>query len=430
MNKIKQSIIILFIFAGLNSIHAQFSVPKSTDWEGVVAKVITCKQTTHFLYTELELLHTKTNKQIVDINIDITKIVLKDVSTGDAYPVLHDNEGHYLAGPVSGESSQLIGEKLYPGKRMILWAFFATMPTPSSPIDLTWPSIKTFNHVPIQLDKFEALGAFESPYQDLEIDQLRLHRLRHVVQAQIRLSKLASELDDDRQIYYRNMMLYDFKNQRLYPLMKNRDNEYIAEPHTDNVAGRRFLLKDMIKNPTFFYLKYDPPPDWVDQVIVISPFMRPNRWVNMTGKSMVQKQGGTAVVGGPNLFAKAKKVLQPVEQESAYHVLLPLDDIFAPNQYDVEPELPELQYLLVLIRGLPLKEVQIRAYSDNRGNPAFLTVISNKQAEALGQWLTDVLKGYCAVSWEGFGPQHPIANNDTEDGRQINRRIEIQLKIN
>ena len=427
MNKIKQSIIILVVFAGLNSVRAQFSVPMSTDWDGIVAKVITCKQTPHFLYTELELLHTKSNQQIANIDIDITKIVLKDVSTGDAYPVLHDDAGHYLAGPLSGESSQLIVEKLYPGKRIILWAFFAIMPTPSSPIDLAWPHIKAFNHVPIQVGKFEALGVFESPYDDLTINKLRMHRLRHVVQAQIQLSKQPSELDDIRWVYYQNMVLYDFKNQRLYSLMKNRENEYIAEPHTDTMEGRRFSLKDLIKNPTFFHLKYDPPPDWVDQVIVISPFIRPNRWVNMTGKSMIQKQGGTAVVGGPNLFAKAKTVLKAVEKEGAYHIRLSLDDIFAPDQYDVEPELPELQYLLVLIRGLPLKKVNIRTYSDNRGNPAFLTIISNKQAEALGKWLTDILKGYCAVSWEGFGPQDPIASNDTEDGRRANRRIEITL---
>jgi outer membrane protein OmpA-like peptidoglycan-associated protein len=31
------------------------------------------------------------------------------------------------------------------------------------------------------------------------------------------------------------------------------------------------------------------------------------------------------------------------------------------------------------------------------------------------------------VSAEGYGEQHPVASNDTEEGRQRNRRIDIRV---
>ncbi len=69
--------------------------------------------------------------------------------------------------------------------------------------------------------------------------------------------------------------------------------------------------------------------------------------------------------------------------------------------------------------------VEIQGHTDNRGGRALNTRLSLARAEAVKAYL--VRKGIAAnrITTKGFGPDKPVASNDTAEGRQQNRRIEF-----
>ena len=68
--------------------------------------------------------------------------------------------------------------------------------------------------------------------------------------------------------------------------------------------------------------------------------------------------------------------------------------------------------------------IEISGHTDNVGNPRRNKTLSEKRAKACRDYL--VSKGIAAdrIKTVGYGDERPIASNDTEAGRQQNRRIE------
>ena len=69
--------------------------------------------------------------------------------------------------------------------------------------------------------------------------------------------------------------------------------------------------------------------------------------------------------------------------------------------------------------------VQIQGFSDNSGNKNTNLLLSEKRANAVMIWL--VKKGIDKknLTSNGYGPENPIADNATAEGREKNRRIEF-----
>jgi outer membrane protein OmpA-like peptidoglycan-associated protein len=70
-------------------------------------------------------------------------------------------------------------------------------------------------------------------------------------------------------------------------------------------------------------------------------------------------------------------------------------------------------------------EVEIRGYTDNQGSQAANERFSQMRAEAVRSYLLENGISNARVIAVGYGPADPVASNDTEEGRAINRRIEF-----
>jgi outer membrane protein OmpA-like peptidoglycan-associated protein/uncharacterized protein YidB (DUF937 family) len=101
---------------------------------------------------------------------------------------------------------------------------------------------------------------------------------------------------------------------------------------------------------------------------------------------------------------------------------------FASGSSQIPQEsMPMLQQAAQAIKSAPAGTVlEIGGYTDNRGNPATNLKISQQRADSVRRFL--IGKGVNANSLvaKGYGDSNPIANNDTEDGRFRNRRIEFR----
>ena len=69
----------------------------------------------------------------------------------------------------------------------------------------------------------------------------------------------------------------------------------------------------------------------------------------------------------------------------------------------------------------------IEGHTDARGRAEFNKTLSQRRAEAVRTAL--VSRGVAAerVIAEGFGPDKPLADNTSDEGRARNRRIEIKI---
>jgi OmpA-OmpF porin, OOP family len=85
----------------------------------------------------------------------------------------------------------------------------------------------------------------------------------------------------------------------------------------------------------------------------------------------------------------------------------------------------QLDDLAAVLKTFPTVTVSVNGFTDNTGDAATNTTLSTQRAEAVKSAL--VSKGIAAerVAAAGFGPDKPVASNDTEEGKAKNRRVEI-----
>lgn len=75
----------------------------------------------------------------------------------------------------------------------------------------------------------------------------------------------------------------------------------------------------------------------------------------------------------------------------------------------------------------PQAKATIEGHTDNTGDPALNLQLSEKRAMVVADYLTTHGVDPLRVSAVGLGQDYPLASNDTEAGRQQNRRVEVVL---
>jgi len=70
-------------------------------------------------------------------------------------------------------------------------------------------------------------------------------------------------------------------------------------------------------------------------------------------------------------------------------------------------------------------KVEISGHTDSVGNPRANKTLSQRRAQSVAAYLVSQGIDKSRVSSAGYGAERPIASNDTESGRQDNRRIEV-----
>ena len=73
----------------------------------------------------------------------------------------------------------------------------------------------------------------------------------------------------------------------------------------------------------------------------------------------------------------------------------------------------------------PKIEVEIRGYTDNTGSYEGNVNLSKRRADSVKEYLINQGIANYRIQSQGFGPNEPIADNNTREGRAKNRRIEF-----
>jgi OmpA-OmpF porin, OOP family len=99
------------------------------------------------------------------------------------------------------------------------------------------------------------------------------------------------------------------------------------------------------------------------------------------------------------------------------------------NKARIMPDSSELlgQVAQVLKEHPEILEVSIEGHTDDKGSVAFNMSLSQRRADAVKAWLAERGVAGGRLVAKGFGKSKPVDNNRTEEGREMNRRVEFRI---
>lgn len=101
--------------------------------------------------------------------------------------------------------------------------------------------------------------------------------------------------------------------------------------------------------------------------------------------------------------------------------------LFALGRAEIKPKsYPLLDRIVKAVKACPGTKFEISGHTDSYGKAAFNIELSLKRAKAVATYMANAGFDARNLTVEGFGRKRPIATNDTELGRALNRRIEIK----
>lgn len=89
-----------------------------------------------------------------------------------------------------------------------------------------------------------------------------------------------------------------------------------------------------------------------------------------------------------------------------------------------------LRKVQAAIEIFPSSDVTIEGHTDSFGTDSLNLLLSQQRADSVSSYLQANMKekNNHIMSAQGFGETKPIGNNETEDGRRRNRRIDLVIK--
>jgi outer membrane protein OmpA-like peptidoglycan-associated protein len=125
------------------------------------------------------------------------------------------------------------------------------------------------------------------------------------------------------------------------------------------------------------------------------------------------------------LLAQLNNILQT--RDSARGLIVNMSDVlFDTGSYTLKPgareKLAKISGILLAHTGLNL---QIEGHTDIIGSDEFNQILSERRAESVRDFLAEQGVPGSSITARGFGKTQPVATNDTPEGRQRNRRVEL-----
>jgi outer membrane protein OmpA-like peptidoglycan-associated protein len=102
---------------------------------------------------------------------------------------------------------------------------------------------------------------------------------------------------------------------------------------------------------------------------------------------------------------------------------------FATGSATILPDsFPTLQEVVDMLKvNKAIKKMRIEGHTDNRGAADMNLDLSKRRAAAVREWLVDHGIDGPRLESEGYGMTRPIDTNDTDAGRQKNRRVDFKI---
>ncbi|MBI3904000.1 MAG: OmpA family protein, partial [Pseudomonas fluorescens] len=118
-----------------------------------------------------------------------------------------------------------------------------------------------------------------------------------------------------------------------------------------------------------------------------------------------------------------------VQAEPAHSEVITLSDVlFVFNQSDLTPTAKsQLDALISKFEDADVVSIKVVGHTDSVGTDAYNQSLSERRASSVAEYLLSQGVAPNKVTSEGKGKSQPIADNETEEGRAKNRRVELHI---
>lgn len=107
------------------------------------------------------------------------------------------------------------------------------------------------------------------------------------------------------------------------------------------------------------------------------------------------------------------------------------DVTFDTNSTVVRPGLyNEIDRIAQVMVQYPETQIIVQGHTDSTGSAEYNQSLSERRAEAVKNLILQRGVASSRITSMGYGETQPVATNDTPEGRQMNRRVEIRIKPN
>jgi outer membrane protein OmpA-like peptidoglycan-associated protein len=89
-----------------------------------------------------------------------------------------------------------------------------------------------------------------------------------------------------------------------------------------------------------------------------------------------------------------------------------------------------LDKLVIVLNTYPDTDIEIQGHTDSKGSEAYNQKLSQSRAGAVSGYLYNKGIANTRISTKGFGENVPKYDNNTDDGRSKNRRVEFLITAN
>jgi OmpA-OmpF porin, OOP family len=138
-----------------------------------------------------------------------------------------------------------------------------------------------------------------------------------------------------------------------------------------------------------------------------------------------------------NLDSLVKKGFKEIHKD-LYLAPIEIGQVFRLNnvffdfdKFNLRPESNvELDRVVAFLNEYPTIEIEMSAHTDSKGSDAYNLKLSDNRATSVREYI--ISKGIAAnrIISQGYGETKPSATNDTDEGRQLNRRVEFTILKN
>ena len=159
------------------------------------------------------------------------------------------------------------------------------------------------------------------------------------------------------------------------------------------------------------------------------------------GKKTAIGAGAGAAIGAAaggligNYYDKQAKELAKIadvkKTENGIEVTLKNDILFTTGSAELSSAAKQtLTDLNTVLKKYPENIIQVQGHTDSSGSLAFNQTLSEKRAKAVYDYILANGLQTDSLTYVGFGPNQPIASNDTAEGKAKNRRVELKITAN
>ena len=90
----------------------------------------------------------------------------------------------------------------------------------------------------------------------------------------------------------------------------------------------------------------------------------------------------------------------------------------------------ELDRVVKLLKDNPAIEIEMSAHTDSYGTDEYNFKLSDSRARSCMEYILSKGIAPNRITSKGYGESQPVATNDTDEGRQLNRRVEFKILKN